>query len=61
MVELPTAPVTLITPVVPAFSVNDWVLADVPLIVLVNEMLFPFAEAPVDTAVTDPPKVTAPV
>ena len=61
VVEAPTLPATLITPVVPAFRLNDWVFAAAPLIVLVNEILFPLAETPVVANVTDEPRVTAPV
>ncbi len=55
-VVLPTVLPNLIAPV-PALIVS----ALAPLIVLVKEMLLPADDAPVEAAVIEAPKVTAPV
>jgi hypothetical protein len=57
----PTLPLMAIVPEEPLFRVSPWVLALVPLTVLLNEILFPADDAPVDAAVIEAPKVTAPV
>lgn len=60
-VPAPTLPLMVIAPEEPLLSVSPWVLALVPLTVLLNEMLFPVEDAPVDAAVIELPRVTAPV
>ena len=58
---VPTAPLTLMVPVEPLLIVSAWVLVLVPLTVLLNEMLLPAANAPVESRVIELPSVTAPV
>ena len=55
----PIAPVTLITPTVPAFIVSDCVLAAAPTIVLAKLISAPTALPAVVFKVTLVPKVTA--
>jgi hypothetical protein len=57
----PRLPLMVIVPEEPLFSVSPWVLALVPFTVLLNEILFPVEDAPVDAAVMELPRVTAPV
>ena len=57
----PIAPLTLMVPVEPLLIVSAWVLALVPLTVLLKLMLLPVELVPVDTSVMELPRVTAPV
>ena len=58
---VPIAPLTLMVPEEPLLIVSAWLLAFVPFTVLVNEILLPADDAPVEAAVIEAPKVTAPV
>ena len=58
---VPIAPLTLMVPEEPLLIVSAWVLAFVPLTVLLKLMLLPNELAPVEARLTELPRVTAPV